>query len=130
MLILTIRTDKPEAEVGLFDDRQQLSYKVWHAHRALAETLLQTIADQLESQGKQWRDIEGVVCFEGPGSFTGLRIGLAVANTLAYSLAVPVIAARDPEWLQQGLARCVQGQGTQLALPYYGAEVHITPAKK
>jgi hypothetical protein len=36
MLILTIRTDKPEAEIGLFSDKDKLDYVIWQAHRQLA----------------------------------------------------------------------------------------------
>ena len=39
MLILTIRTDKPESEIGLFEDLNQLTYLEWHAHLELAETI-------------------------------------------------------------------------------------------
>lgn len=37
MIILSIRTDKPEAEVGLYKDSVQLAYETWTAHRALAD---------------------------------------------------------------------------------------------
>jgi tRNA threonylcarbamoyladenosine biosynthesis protein TsaB len=40
-------------------------------------------------------DIEGVVCFKGPGSFTGLRIGLTVGNALAYAQNIPVVASKS-----------------------------------
>ena len=36
MLILAIRTEKPEAEIGLFDDEKKLAYETWEAHRQLA----------------------------------------------------------------------------------------------
>jgi hypothetical protein len=39
MIILTIRTDKPEAEIGLYDDEKQIIYETWQAHRQLAETI-------------------------------------------------------------------------------------------
>jgi hypothetical protein len=39
MLIITLRTDKPDAEIGLFDSSRQLDYYTWQAHRQLAETL-------------------------------------------------------------------------------------------
>jgi tRNA threonylcarbamoyladenosine biosynthesis protein TsaB len=130
MIILTIRTDRPEAEVGLFDDHTQLAYETWEAHRQLAETLHLKIKDLLTAQGKDWHSIQGIVCFAGPGSFTGLRIGITVADALAYGLAVPVVASKDPDWLYTGIDRLGQGEDDTVALPEYGAPVHITQQKK
>lgn len=130
MIILTIRTEKPEAEIGLYDGQAQLAYKTWQAHRQLAESLHRTIETMLESQHKTWRDLEGVVCFQGPGSFTGLRIGLTVGNALSNSYGLPIVAEQDPSWIENGISRLLEGERDQLALPYYGAEAHVTPPKK
>jgi len=130
MIILTIRTDKPEAEIGLYDGNRQLGYEVWQAHRELAETLHQKIETLLTSQRKKWSDIQGIVCFQGPGSFTGLRIGLTVGNALSNSYHVPIVAEQDPQWLETGLKRLENGKTDELALPFYGADAHITPPKK
>jgi tRNA threonylcarbamoyladenosine biosynthesis protein TsaB len=130
MIILTIRTDKPEAEIGLYDGQQQLAYEVWTAHRQLAETIHKKIEALLESQQKSWKDIEAIACYQGPGSFTGLRIGLTVANTLSYSYDLPVVAEQDPNWVETATARLENGERDELALPYYGADAHITLPKK
>lgn len=130
MLALSLRTDNPEAEVGLFKDGKQLAYKTWHAHRELSTTLHRQIEDLLQSHGASLQDLNGIVCFQGPGSFTGLRIGLTVADTLAYSLAIPIVATMEEDWLQAGLARLHAGKDDRIALPHYGAPVHITLPKK
>ena len=129
-LILTIRTDKPEAEVGLFDGTDQLAYETWHAHRELSVTLHQKIESLLHSQGKENGDISGVVAFAGPGSFTGLRIGLTVVNALAYGMQLPIVASRGETWIQDGLHRLSAGESDKVALPEYGAPVHITEQRK
>lgn len=129
MLIITIRTEKPDAEIGLLDDQNQLAYETWTAHRQLAETLHAKIEQLLKSQSKSLHDIEGIVAFAGPGSFTGLRIGLTVANTLAYALKVPIAAGKDPQWLENGVATLLSGHGEKLVMPEYGAPVHITAPK-
>src|SRR5665213_1527066 len=99
MLILTLRTDKPEAEIGLYDDTTRLAYTAWAAHRELAETIQQRIEELLEQQAKTIHDIQGMVAYQGPGSFTGLRNGLTVANALAYSLAKPIVASGSEGWI-------------------------------
>lgn len=130
MIILTIRTDKPEAEIGLYDDRIKLSYELWQAHRLLAETLHWKVEALLQSRHKNWNDIGGIVCFQGPGSFTGLRIGLTVGNALAYSYDVPIVVMQGPRWLESGIDRLLKGGSDGYAVPYYGAEAHVTSPKK
>jgi tRNA threonylcarbamoyladenosine biosynthesis protein TsaB len=131
MLILTIRTDQPDAEIGLFADDTQLAYETWYAHRQLSVSLHQKIVDLLAAQGKVLQDLEGIVGYAGPGSFTGLRIGLTVANGLAYGLDLPIVAIAGPDqWIQKGITKLRAGQRDPLALPEYGAPVHITVQKK
>lgn len=130
MIILTIRTDNPEAELGLFDDEKQLAYETWQAHRQLAETIHKKIDTLLNSHSKSLEDIQGIVCFKGPGSFTGLRIGLTVGNVLAYSLAAPIVGAMGEDWQHDGIQKLLRGERDKVALPEYGAEPHITVQKK
>lgn len=130
MLIVTIRTDKPEAEIGLFDGQKQLAYQKWQAHRELSTTLHSKIEEMLKSQGKILQDINGLVCFQGPGSFTGLRIGLTVADAMAYGLSLPIVATMEESWIEKGIERLMAGEDDQVALPHYGAPVHITLPKK
>ena len=130
MIILTIRTDKPDAELGLYDDQTKLTYETWYAHRELSVSLLQKIEDLVHSQGKKLEDLQGIVALAGPGSFTGLRIGLTVANSLAYGLSIPVVATKGDDWISTGANRLLSGDHDVIALPEYGAPVHITQAKK
>jgi tRNA threonylcarbamoyladenosine biosynthesis protein TsaB len=129
MIILTIRTDKPEAEIGLYQDTGQLAYEVWPAGRQLSVQIHTKIREMLQSQGYDWTDLDGIVCFKGPGSFTGLRIGLSVANGLAYGLQIPIVAEKDA-WIEQGIERLMNGSQDRLALPEYGRPAHITQSKK
>lgn len=129
-MILTIRTDKPEAEIGLFDGTTKIAYEEWDAGRQLAETIHRKIDSLLALNGLSLKDVEGIVCFEGPGSFTGLRIGLTVANTFAYALGVPIVGAQDPAWITAGIQRLENSENDRQVAPFYGADVHITPQKK
>jgi len=130
MIILTIRTDKPEAEIGLFDNETKLAYEAWHAHRELAETIHKKIVMLLNGSGKTFADLGGIVAYQGPGSFTGLRIGLTVANTLAYAQNIPIVASATDDWIPLGIARLQVGENDKIALPEYGSEAHITQQKK
>jgi tRNA threonylcarbamoyladenosine biosynthesis protein TsaB len=129
MLILTIRTDKPEAELGLYEGDIQVAYEIWHAHRQLAETIHLKIQALLEGHHKQLTDIQSVVVYKGPGSFTGLRIGLSVANALAASYDLPMYGADDLEWQVTGAQKIMHGVYEKQIMPEYGSSVHITPPK-
>ena len=130
MPILTIRTDKPEAELGLYEDSAKLAYSTWQAHRELAETIHLKIKELLESQGRDLKDLEGIAVFKGPGSFTGLRIGISVANTLADSLDLPIVSAAGKDWLEKACEELAKGRNEHIALPEYGAEPKTTRPKK
>lgn len=130
MIILTIRTDNPEAEIGLYQDKVKIDYHVWTAHRQLSETIHQQIEKLLQNHSHTIGDIEGIVCYKGPGSFTGLRIGLTVANALAYSLDASIVATMGENWLEEGLDMLGQGKDQKVVVPEYGRDPHITKQKK
>ncbi len=130
MLILTLRTDKPEAEIALYQDSERLAYEIWEAHRQLAETIHIKIRQLLENAGKDWPDIQGIVCFQGPGSFTGLRIGAAVVNALASGNNVSIVGSVEKDWIALGTKRLLSGQNDLAVNPYYGAEPNITKPVK
>ena len=130
MIILTIRTDNPEAEIGLFVGKTKLAYEKWEAHRQLSETIHKKIRDMLAKLEKDWESLEGVVCFKGPGSFTGLRIGATVANTLARELDIPIIGIGGDNWIYAGLEKLSRGKTDNIVTPNYGRDPHITVPKK
>lgn len=129
MLILTIRTDKPEAEIGLFEDDKKLAYEAWAAHRQLAETIHRKIKELLDSQKHALSDLEGIIVFKGPGSFTGLRIGISVANTLADGLQIPLVGDRGENWAELGIGRLKKDGNDKVVLPEYGTPVRTTKPK-
>ena len=131
MNILTLRTDNPKAEVGLYRDGLQLDYIAWEAHRMLAETINSKINELIEGNDMSLGDIQGIICYRGPGSFTGLRIGLSVANTLAYSLSIPIVGIEaEQDWISRGLSALISNNTSNIITPEYGAPVHITQPKK
>lgn len=130
MLVLTIRTDKPEAEIGLYRDDDELGYYSWQAHRQLAETIHQKIKALLDAKGISLQELEGVVVYVGPGSFTGLRIGVSVANALAYSLEKPVVGSGGEDWIVKGLKEVSKADQFRPIVPEYGAAAKVTKPRK
>lgn len=122
-----MRTDQPEAEVYLYDNNIQLKKEQWLAHRQLAETIHQKI---LNITNNDLHQIQGIIVYKGPGSFTGLRISLTVANTLSMSLNVPIVSAGSDQWINEGIKKLLAGDNEKVALPEYGALPNITVPRK
>lgn len=129
MRVLAIRVDKPEAELYLYSNGQLLSKVKWQAHLKLAETLNAKIEEILNKSSISYEDLTGIAVFKGPGSFTGLRIGMSVANALSYTLNVPVIAAAGNDWIASGLKQIESGKSDGIAIPKYGSAVYTTKPK-
>lgn len=130
MIILAIRTDKEEAELYLYNDKQKLGKVKWQAHKELSKTIHSQIEKISAAADQALKDIEGIVCFKGPGSFTGLRIGLSVANALAYVSKVPIVARKGEDWLEQGINDLLTGKNDKIATPFYGRLAATTKPKQ
>lgn len=63
-------------------------YKTEARHEK-SQALLPFIVQSLKKEKKTLADISEVEVFPGPGSFTGLRVGMAVGNALAWALEIP-----------------------------------------
>ena len=84
MLILAFDTATQAATSALVDDGEVLGERV-----SRAQLLLEDVDALLRQGGAHPRDLDAVVVGVGPGSFTGVRIGLAAARGLALSLDLP-----------------------------------------
>ena len=127
-MYLAIRSDKPEAEIYLLDTNGQIvKQKIWSANRTLARDLPGEIDDLINQEYDQ---LIGVIAFRGPGSFTGLRIGITVANAIAYGQGLPIVGTMGDDWLKAGIKRLSDHEDDRIVLPEYGAAPHITSAKK
>ena len=78
--------------------------------------LLPTIEGLARDRGLDIRDLAGVIVGTGPGAFTGLRVGLATAKTLAHGLGLPIVGLSTGEALLAA-DRDADGRATRLALP-------------
>jgi tRNA threonylcarbamoyladenosine biosynthesis protein TsaB len=130
MIVLAIRTDKPEAELYLYDGDKALAAVKWQAHLKLAETLNSKIKEILNKSSISYDNLGGVAVFKGPGSFTGLRIGMSVANAIAYAQAIPILACGGENWLQHCLDGLKSGKSDKIAIPEYGSLPHVTQPRK
>jgi len=128
-MILLLDTSTPTCRLTLVEGEHHFAYE-WEANRELAKGLLEWLQKRLEEQGKTWQDLTGIGAFTGPGSFTGLRIGLTVLNTHADSLDIPIVGANGDDWQQAAFNRLNNGETDRITLPYYGSEANITTPRK
>lgn len=129
-MILAIKTDQPEAKLYLFKDQKLVAEYSWLAGRELSGSLMIQIEELLNKNTVDIKDLGAIIVYEGPGSFTGLRIGITVANSIAYSLDIPVFASGGPDWAQQAIDKIKLDKFTIGATPVYGAPVNVTKQRK
>ncbi len=128
-MILFINTSTPVCTLFIQHEGQLHEFS-WESGRSLAAGLLGFIQKTLAGFNAQWSDICGIVVFRGPGSFTGLRIGISVANATASNQHIPIVGVVGDEWVAQGIERLARQEDDKIVLPEYGAEAHITTPRK
>ncbi|HLC38765.1 MAG TPA: tRNA (adenosine(37)-N6)-threonylcarbamoyltransferase complex dimerization subunit type 1 TsaB [Patescibacteria group bacterium] len=93
-MILAIDTAGPNLAICLFWPKKIQKVLKWHSEKK-SENLLIRI-DQLLSKNKvNLKDLKTIIVNHGPGSFTGLRVGISCANALAESLKIPIIGIKN-----------------------------------
>ncbi|MDI6710099.1 MAG: tRNA (adenosine(37)-N6)-threonylcarbamoyltransferase complex dimerization subunit type 1 TsaB [Thermoanaerobacterales bacterium] len=122
MLVLGIETTGPVLSVGLTDGRQPLAETSLYGARIHSVRLLPAIKDLLAAAGRTCGDLTGVAVSRGPGSFTGLRIGLTVAKTLAQVLSLPAVGVSSLDVLAYPLTR--NGGAAMALVPARRGEVY------
>ena len=128
-MILLLDTSMAVCELTLMDGEWRW-HDEWRADRDLAKGLLGYLDKKLNDNNKSWADITALGVFEGPGSFTGLRIGITVMNTIAYSQKIPIVGGRGDTWQADIVAKLNTGADEKIVLPFYGSEANITIPKK
>jgi tRNA threonylcarbamoyladenosine biosynthesis protein TsaB len=99
-MILLIETSGLNCSVGLVSTSGELHVAEATAdHFIHAESLHPLMGNLLQKHRQTWQDIQAVAVSLGPGSYTGLRIGVSSAKGLAYALNIPIIGIRTSESL-------------------------------
>ena len=139
-MILFIDSSTEKLRLWLKNDDFEVNFEKTLG-REMAKNILAEIKEFLAENGANWQNLRGICVFAGPGSFTGLRIGVTVANTLADSLKIPIIGEKNSDnskndgenlenWREIALKKLNSGADDKIALPFYGAEANITKPRK
>lgn len=121
MLYLGIDTSDKYLFVCLYKDQTKLSYTCYEAWQRQSEYLVEEIEKAFLSSGVSKKDLEAVISSVGPGSYTGVRIGLTVAKTIAFSLNIPLYLVSSLEMLQDFPKPCICLSNARSKRSYFGA---------
>ena len=115
--ILQINTALQEASVSISADGLLMGERINPAQQEHAGFLQPAIAELCASLNIALKDLQAVAVVNGPGSYTGLRVGLSAAKGICFALKLPLILINTLEWM----AKCNQHQATELICPMIDA---------
>jgi len=130
-MLLAIDTATRATGVCLANGAQILAEHIWHSERYHTVELAPEVAVLLQRNHVDLNDLEAVAVASGPGSYTGLRIGMALAKGIALAQRIPLIgvptldilAAAQPAADSRLLTLIVAGRGRFAAVWYkWGAQ--------
>ena len=102
MLMLALESSAKAASAALFEGEELLALSMQNGGLTHSRTLLPMTEDLFKNMGRELRELDVIAVAHGPGSFTGLRIGMAEAKGLAWALEKPVIGVSTLEAMACG----------------------------
>jgi tRNA threonylcarbamoyladenosine biosynthesis protein TsaB len=115
--LLAMDTSTASMTMAVVDGDEVLAERLVHAERNHSVRLLPEIGEMVRSLGLRPRDLRAVAVGRGPGSYTGVRIGVTVAKTFAWSLGIPVYGVSSLEALALGGWRDASAATPTVAVP-------------
>ena len=112
-------TDREKIYLTLFRDKSEKCFEFETERQS--EDLLIAIDGILKKEKVSLKDLQAILVCTGPGTFTGLRAGITVGNTLAWVLNIPIIGYKNGDKeLTLAKSKKLKDSGfLKIALPYY-----------
>ncbi len=102
MLMLALESSAKAASAAVFEDKKLLGLTLENSGLTHSRTLLPMAENLLANLDRSVRDLGLVAVAHGPGSFTGLRIGMAEAKGLCWALQIPAVGVSTLEAMAWG----------------------------
>ncbi|MEH7480089.1 tRNA (adenosine(37)-N6)-threonylcarbamoyltransferase complex dimerization subunit type 1 TsaB [Neobacillus drentensis] len=109
MTILAIDTSNYALGVALLEDNQVLGEYITNLKKNHSVRIMPAIQTLMKDCEKVPADLTKIVVAKGPGSYTGVRIGVTIAKTLAWTLNIPLVGISSLEILASGVGRYFDG---------------------
>ncbi|HJV16452.1 MAG TPA: tRNA (adenosine(37)-N6)-threonylcarbamoyltransferase complex dimerization subunit type 1 TsaB [Bacillales bacterium] len=109
MTILAIDTSNNALGVALFDEDRVLGEYITNMKKNHSVRIMPAIHTLLKDCDRAPADLTRIVVAKGPGSYTGVRIGVTIAKTLAWALNIPLVGVSSLEILASGVGRYFNG---------------------
>jgi tRNA threonylcarbamoyladenosine biosynthesis protein TsaB len=109
MTILAIDTSNNALGVALFDEDRVLGEYITNMKKNHSVRIMPAIHTLLKDCDRVPADLTKIVVAKGPGSYTGVRIGVTIAKTLAWALNIPLVGISSLEILASGAGRYFNG---------------------
>lgn len=106
MKILGIDTSSMAASVAVIEDNKLICKYTINTKKTHSQKLMPMIENMLGLSDLNVREIDAIAVCEGPGSFTGIRIGMATAKAIAHVNDIPVIGVNSLEALAANMNLC------------------------
>ncbi len=91
MLVLAFDTATPVASVALLDEERVIASRYFDVGNQRSRRLFGEMSQLFEISDRNWGDLGAVATTTGPGSFTGLRIGLSAAKGICFACGIPLV---------------------------------------
>ncbi len=109
MRILSFETSAKSAGVALVEDGKLLAESYQNMGQTHSRTILAMAEDMLRQCDFTVQDVDAVACASGPGSFTGIRIGLAAAKGFAWGREIPLYGVSTLKAMAYSFPLCTDG---------------------
>ncbi len=120
-LILLLETATSSCSVALTENGKIIAVKEANEQNIHASHITLFIEDLMIRTGKNYSDLNAIAVSKGPGSYTGLRIGVSTAKGLCYALDIPLLGINTIEAMAFGLLSKNDIQNSDLLIPMIDA---------
>ena len=103
MIFLALESATARQSLAVFQDQNLLGYVECEPSRSLTPQIIPTIHQLLDELSLNIVDLEGLAISIGPGTFTGLRVGLATMTAFRFALGIPLVGVSTLEGLAWNL---------------------------
>lgn len=121
MITLACDTSNSTCCAGLYEDGREAAYELSFEKKTHSETFMPLVDRVIKASGKTYGDIDTIAVTVGPGSFTGIRIGLSAVKGLAYALNCKCIPVSSTTALARSVENVAAPDDRTILIPSFDA---------